>query len=185
MMQVSEAGRKRRPRRDYWFWHMSARSTRFGSPLVLSRVHWVEPKLVADDPYLTGQRQAQEPSNNGSIEIRAFVVVSFLALGFAVIEGSSASAQTAEQQCSHEWLALKSSGNQGWTEQGFMAACKNHHTFAAAPSGLGPAEPTATQVSATGKSSSQCDAEYAANKAAIKAPGQTKRAFVAACRHGQ
>jgi hypothetical protein len=33
--------------------------------------------------------------------------------------------------------------------------------------------------------SRQCDAEYAANKAAIKASGQTKRAFIAACRHGQ
>jgi DNA ligase D-like protein (predicted ligase) len=29
------------------------RKTRFGSPLVLSRVHWVEPKLVADITYLT------------------------------------------------------------------------------------------------------------------------------------
>ena len=29
------------------------RGTRFGSPLVLSRVHWVEPKLVADITYLT------------------------------------------------------------------------------------------------------------------------------------
>jgi hypothetical protein len=29
------------------------RSTRFGSPLVLSRVHWVEPKLVAEVTYLT------------------------------------------------------------------------------------------------------------------------------------
>jgi bifunctional non-homologous end joining protein LigD len=28
-------------------------STRFGSPLVLSRVHWVEPKLVAEITYLT------------------------------------------------------------------------------------------------------------------------------------
>jgi ATP-dependent DNA ligase len=28
------------------------RSTRFGSPLVLSRVHWVEPKLVAEITYL-------------------------------------------------------------------------------------------------------------------------------------
>jgi bifunctional non-homologous end joining protein LigD len=27
--------------------------TRFGSPLVLSRVHWVEPKLVAEITYLT------------------------------------------------------------------------------------------------------------------------------------
>ncbi len=29
------------------------RSRRFGSPLVLSRVHWVEPKLVAEITYLT------------------------------------------------------------------------------------------------------------------------------------
>jgi ATP-dependent DNA ligase len=29
------------------------RSTRFGSPLVLSRVHWVEPQLVAEMTYLT------------------------------------------------------------------------------------------------------------------------------------
>jgi bifunctional non-homologous end joining protein LigD len=31
----------------------SPRSTRFGSPLVLSRLHWVEPKLVAEITYLT------------------------------------------------------------------------------------------------------------------------------------
>jgi ATP-dependent DNA ligase len=29
------------------------RSTRFGLPLVLSRVHWVEPKLVPEITYLT------------------------------------------------------------------------------------------------------------------------------------
>jgi bifunctional non-homologous end joining protein LigD len=29
------------------------RKTRFGSPLVLSRVHWVEPKLAAEITYLT------------------------------------------------------------------------------------------------------------------------------------
>ena len=29
------------------------RNTRFGSPLVLSRVHWVEPKLVAEISYLS------------------------------------------------------------------------------------------------------------------------------------
>jgi ATP-dependent DNA ligase len=29
------------------------RKTRFGSPLVLSRVHWVEPRLVAEITYLT------------------------------------------------------------------------------------------------------------------------------------
>ena len=35
------------------------------------------------------------------------------------------------------------------------------------------------------KSKTACRAEYAANKAAIKASGQTKRSFVAACRAGQ
>jgi ATP-dependent DNA ligase len=29
------------------------RSTRFGSPLVLSRIHWVEPSLVVEITYLT------------------------------------------------------------------------------------------------------------------------------------
>jgi ATP-dependent DNA ligase len=29
------------------------RSTRFGSPLVLSRIHWVRPELVAEVKYLT------------------------------------------------------------------------------------------------------------------------------------
>jgi DNA ligase D-like protein (predicted ligase) len=29
------------------------RTTRFGSPLILSRVHWIEPKLVAEITYLT------------------------------------------------------------------------------------------------------------------------------------
>ena len=32
------------------------RSTRFGSPLVLSRVHWVRPELVAEVKYLTWTR---------------------------------------------------------------------------------------------------------------------------------
>jgi len=32
------------------------------------------------------------------------------------------------------------------------------------------------------KTAAQCNADYAANKAAIKASGQTKKAYVAACR---
>ncbi len=52
----------------------------------------------------------------------------------------------------------------------------------AAPAPIAPApQPTATVV---GKTASQCNAEYAANKAAIRAGGQTKREFVAACRSG-
>ena len=37
---------------------------------------------------------------------------------------------------------------------------------------------------ALAKTIAECNAEYAANKAAIKAGGQTKRAFVAACHSG-
>jgi hypothetical protein len=75
--------------------------------------------------------------------MRDLIAASFLALGFSVIGSSCVSAQTAEQQCSHEWQALKSSGNtQGWTEPAFMTGCKNHHTFSTNPSGLGSAEPT-------------------------------------------
>ena len=51
-----------------------------------------------------------------------------------------------------------------------------------------PAAPIPTYgpapANAAMKTASQCDAEYAANKAAINASGQTKRAFVAACRAG-
>jgi hypothetical protein len=43
-----------------------------------------------------------------------------------------------------------------------------------------PAAPASGYV----KTATQCDAEYASNKAAIRASGQTKREFVAACRQG-
>lgn len=39
-----------------------------------------------------------------------------------------------------------------------------------------------TPSAGAGMTTSQCDAEYAANNAAIKASGQTKRVFIAACR---
>src|ERR1700757_892543 len=33
--------------------HATARTNRFGSPLILSRVHWVRPELVAEVKFLT------------------------------------------------------------------------------------------------------------------------------------
>jgi hypothetical protein len=39
-------------------------------------------------------------------------------------------------------------------------------------------------AAAFAKTAKECDAEYAANKAAIKASGQTKKDYVAACREG-
>ncbi len=52
-----------------------------------------------------------------------------------------------------------------------------------APTSAAPA-PTTAQAPMAGKTTSQCNAEYAANKAAIRAAGQTKREFLAACRSG-
>ena len=54
-----------------------------------------------------------------------------------------------------------------------------------APEPVAPA-PTFGQGSPTGgvKTASECNAEYAANKTAIKRSGQTKREFVAGCRAG-
>src|SRR5437899_1141829 len=39
------------------------RTSRFGSPLVLSRVHWVRPELVAEVKYLTLARNASSSSS--------------------------------------------------------------------------------------------------------------------------
>jgi len=49
----------------------------------------------------------------------------------------------------------------------------------AAPAPAAPAPPAAA-----GKSAKECNAEYAANKAAIRSSGQRKANFIAACRAG-
>ena len=53
------------------------------------------------------------------------------------------------------------------------------HSLAATAIGALLAFPIAP---AFAKTAAQCNADYAANKAAIKASGQTKKAYVAACR---
>ena len=53
------------------------------------------------------------------------------------------------------------------------------HSLAAAAIGAALAFASAP---AFAKTAAQCNADYAANKAAIKASGQTKKAYVAACR---
>jgi ATP-dependent DNA ligase len=40
------------------------RTSPFGSPLVLNRVHWVRPELVAEVKYLTWTDENLETSNN-------------------------------------------------------------------------------------------------------------------------
>jgi hypothetical protein len=104
------------------------------------------------------------------------VTASVIALGIAVIgpspvgaQSSSVGAQPVDEHCRSDWSTREKWGNtMGMTWPQFLAYCRTH-------SGPWNAE----------GSVGQCDAEYAANKAAIKASGQTKRAFVGACRLGQ
>ena len=113
-----------------------------------------------------------------------------IALGVA-LGGSAANAESVMKQCGDQWQAAKAAGTtNGETWPQFLSQCRAQlKTGAAAPAPAAPAPaapaPAPVQMpAATMKTASQCDAEYAANKAAIKASGQTKRAFVAACRAG-
>ena len=113
-----------------------------------------------------------------------------IALGVA-LGVSAANAESVIKQCGDQWQAAKAAGTtNGETWPQFLSQCRAQlKTGAAAPAPAAPAPaapaPAPVQMpAATMKTASQCDAEYAANKAAIKASGQTKRAFVAACRAG-
>ena len=132
--------------------------------------------------------------------LRSFVgfgAAVFIALAVA-LGGMNANAQSVMKQCGDQWKAAKAAGTtNGQTWPQFLAQCRANLKSAGMGGAAGPATsaqpapapapaPTYGQAPATGvgKTASQCNAEYAANKTAIKASGQTKRAFVAACRAG-
>jgi hypothetical protein len=116
------------------------------------------------------------------------------AVVIAILFGASslANAETVMKQCGDQWQAAKANGTtNGETWPQFLKQCRAQLAStggpAAAPQGgFAPAAPAPSQGTSTGnpKTVAQCDAEYAANKAAIRASGQTKREFVAACRAG-
>ena len=110
-----------------------------------------------------------------------------LGLGLALASASAANAESVMKQCGEQWQAAKAAGTtNGETWPQFLSQCRAQlktGTAAPAPAQAAPA-PSTAQAPMAGKTTAQCDGEYAANKAAIKASGQTKRAFVAACRAG-
>ena len=110
-----------------------------------------------------------------------------IVLGIALAGSNFANAQSVMKVCGDQWKAGKAAGTtNGETWPQFLAQCRaQQNSGAATPPTAAPtpAAPSSTygQAPATAavKTVSQCDAEYAANKAAIRAAGQTKRALVA------
>ena len=120
--------------------------------------------------------------------IASFGWAAVIVLGLAA-SASSASAQSVMKVCGDQWKAAKAAGTtNGETWPQFLAQCRAQQSGSgAAPAASTSAPPVAPAQAPTaggGMTTSQCDAEYSANKAAIKASGQTKKAFVAACRAG-
>jgi hypothetical protein len=125
-------------------------------------------------------------------------LASGVAIGIAaVLAGAgAASAQSVMKVCGDQWKQAKAAGTtNGETWPQFLARCREQQKTAGMGGGTAPASspfaPAPAPAPGYGqapagedKTASQCNAEYAANKAAIRSSGQTKREFVAACRAG-
>src|SRR5271165_1955431 len=123
--------------------------------------------------------------------IARFGSVAVLALGIALVGLGMANAESIMKECGSEWQAAKAAGTtNGQTWQEFLKSCRvqrqgGAQAPAAAPAAqAAPAPAAPAPTAAAGKTARECNAEYSANKAAIKASRQTKRDFVASCRAG-
>jgi hypothetical protein len=110
-----------------------------------------------------------------------------LSAAFGLAGTGAASAESVMKICGDQWKQAKANGTtNGMTWKDFLAKCREEQKGAAAAPAAAPAPaasaPTAT--AAAGKSAKDCNDEYAANKDAIKASGQKKKDFIAACRAG-
>jgi hypothetical protein len=118
-----------------------------------------------------------------------FGSVAMVALWIALAGSSAANAESIMKQCGDEWQSAKAAGTtNGQTWQQFLKSCRAQHQGgaqapAAAPAAQAAPAPAAP-AAAAGKTAKECNAEYAANKPAIKASGQKKADFIAACRAG-
>jgi hypothetical protein len=126
---------------------------------------------------------------------RVRLATAAMVLTAACIVIAPASAQSVMKVCGDEWKEAKAVGKTGgetWPQ--FLAQCRAQQKAGSAaapalttyaPAQVAPSAPTYTQTTSRGlKTVRECDDEYAANKSAIKASGQTKRDFVTACRSG-
>jgi hypothetical protein len=98
------------------------------------------------------------------------------------MSGGLASAKTAKE-CNADYAANKGTVKaSGQTKAAYVAACRADN--AAEPAAAAPAAAPAAAAPASAKTAKECSAEYSENKAAIKAGGQKKADFIAACRAG-
>lgn len=120
--------------------------------------------------------------------MRAAFIYSLALWGFVGLISISATPSFAKTvaECDADYAANKAAIKaSGETKKDYVAACRTGAV--AAPTGAPPTAAPASNAApaaASGKSAKECDAEYSANKAAIKSGGQTKKDFVAACRTG-
>ena len=112
-----------------------------------------------------------------------------LSAAFGLAGTGAASAESVMKICGDQWKQAKANGTtNGVTWKDFLAKCREEQKGAAAAPAAAPAPapaaPAPTATAAAGKSAKDCNDEYAANKDAIKASGQKKKDFIAACRAG-
>jgi hypothetical protein len=114
-----------------------------------------------------------------------FYIFAAIALGAGLaLSAAPASAKTVKE-CNAEYSAQKDALKAAGTKKAdFVASCRAE-ADAGAPAAAAPAPaPAAAEAPASGKTAKECNAEYSANKDAIKSSGKTKKAFVADCRAG-
>jgi hypothetical protein len=117
--------------------------------------------------------------------IAHFVAAAVIGLGIGFASASPADAESVMKACGVQWKAAKAAGTTGgltWPQ--FLAQCRTRQGGASAAPSTSPAVAPTPAPAAAGKTASECNRDYAANKAAIKGSGETKSAYVEACRAG-
>ncbi|WP_421915957.1 hypothetical protein [Mesorhizobium sp.] len=111
-----------------------------------------------------------------------------VAVTLAFVPGAVMAATKTAKDCNAEYAANKPAIQaSGQKKADFIAACRagTDATPGVAPATTtAPAKTTSSATAGDVKTAKACDAEYAANKDAIKKSGETKKDFVAACRAG-
>ena len=125
--------------------------------------------------------------------ISVAVLTALMAFAPSISEAATTTAATTTttttktvKVCDAEYAANKAAIQGGGQKKAdFITACRaGTEVIPGGAAATTLATPATTVAPASVKTAKQCDAEYAANKDAIKASGETKKDFVAACRAG-